>query len=118
MPALIVLGIGTAFYSNVEGWSSFDALYFSVITFTTVGYGDFSPHTVLGKAFTIIYIILGVGNLLGFIQTIASRSHEEPARFKLASPLAFARVQITGIGRARQQTQCRQARGRMTAPAS
>ena len=56
-----VLGIGTWFYARVEGWSILDSLYFSVITLTTVGYGDFSPKTTPGKIFTMIYILVGLG---------------------------------------------------------
>ena len=48
---LIVLTIltGTLFYHAVEGWRFLDALYFSVATLTTVGYGDFTPQTDAGK---------------------------------------------------------------------
>ncbi len=73
----IMLSAGSLFYWQVEGWSLFNSLYFSVITLTTVGYGDFSPHTVVGKVFTMVYIIVGIGILLGFIETVASRSREE-----------------------------------------
>ena len=36
-----------------------DALYMSIITITTVGYGDFSPHGTGMKVFTILYILVG-----------------------------------------------------------
>jgi voltage-gated potassium channel len=41
---LITLLAGTIFYSLVEGWSVVDALYFSVTTLTTVGFGDRVPY--------------------------------------------------------------------------
>lgn len=66
----IIIGLGTVFYHYVEGWSWIDAAYFSVITLTTIGYGDFSPVTDLGKLFTIGYIIVGVGVILGFINAV------------------------------------------------
>jgi len=46
-----VIVIGTVFYSRVEGWRPLDALYFTIITLTTVGYGDFAPKTDAGKIF-------------------------------------------------------------------
>ncbi len=62
---LTVLGVyiamGSVFYHVVEGWNWVDSLYFTVITLSTVGYGDFSPHTTAGKLFTIPFIFIGVG---------------------------------------------------------
>ena len=66
----LILIIGTLSYHYIEGWSWVDAAYFSVITLTTIGYGDFSPQTTFGKIFTIFYILIGVGVVLGFINTI------------------------------------------------
>ena len=70
--AVLILLAGTWFYHAVEGWSWLDSLYFSVITLTTVGYGDFSPQTAVGKIFTIIYIILGLGVLSSFLLLLAN----------------------------------------------
>ncbi len=64
------LAIGTVAYRFLEDWSWLDSLYFSVITLTTIGYGDFSPKTDLGKLFTMGYIIIGVSFILGFVNTL------------------------------------------------
>lgn len=66
----LTLAFGSTVYHYVEGWSWIDSLYFSIITLTTIGYGDFSPQTQAGKLFTIFYIVLGIGIILTFIDTI------------------------------------------------
>jgi voltage-gated potassium channel len=63
----ITLGIGTVVYHLVEHMSWLDAYYLSVVTLTTVGYGDFSPQTTFGKVFTTFYIFAGVGILTTYI---------------------------------------------------
>lgn len=67
LTSTIALLTGTIFYHYAEGLRWLDALYFSVITLTTVGYGDFSPQTDIGKVFTIIYILVGIGIIFSFI---------------------------------------------------
>lgn len=65
-----ILSIGTVAFHFLEEWSWVDALYFSVITLTTIGFGDFAPLTDAGKIFTIIYIFIGIGVILSFINTV------------------------------------------------
>ena len=72
LASLTALVVGTVGYHFIEGWSWLDSLYFSTITLTTIGYGDLSPVTDLGKVFTIVYIIIGVGLILSFVNTIYS----------------------------------------------
>jgi voltage-gated potassium channel len=77
----VLLFSGTMFYSNVEGWSLLDSLYFSVATLSTVGYGDFAPRTDFGKIFTIIYLLVGVGvfaALVGKLALSIGRRSEAP----------------------------------------
>jgi voltage-gated potassium channel len=66
----LILALGTVVYHILEGWTWVDALYFSVITLTTIGYGDFSPTTDGGKLFTIFYIFIGLGMILTFINAV------------------------------------------------
>lgn len=57
---LIVTG-GTVFFHFVEGWSWIDSYFFTVVTISTVGYGNLIPATVLGKIGTTVLIFLGIG---------------------------------------------------------
>ena len=72
---LLILLSGAQIYHRLEGWSYLDAFYFTVITLTTVGYGDFSPQTNLGKLFSVLYILLGLGVLGTLIALIGEKSH-------------------------------------------
>lgn len=67
---IIIIIVGTLMYHYLEGWSYVDSLYFSVVTLTTIGYGDFAPQTDAGKIFTVLYIIAGIGMILSFINTV------------------------------------------------
>ncbi len=69
-----VLLLGTVFYHNIEGWSVLDSLYFCVVTLATIGFGDLTPQTDLGKIFTIIFIFLGMGLLVGILNIVAKKS--------------------------------------------
>ena len=62
--------LGTVVYHYLEGWTWLDSFYFSFITLTTIGFGDFAPKTDAGKVFTLIYITIGVGIILAFINTL------------------------------------------------
>ncbi|MEX1296099.1 MAG: potassium channel family protein [Candidatus Limnocylindrales bacterium] len=67
-----LLLVATIFYTVVEGWSPLDSLYFAVIAAATVGFGDLAPTTDLGKAFTIVYVLIGVGLLVMLLSRIAA----------------------------------------------
>ena len=70
---LLLLLIGTSFYTLVEGWTVIDAFYFSVITLSTVGYGDLAPVTTVGKLFTSVYILVGISIIVVFANTLAKK---------------------------------------------
>jgi len=44
-----------------DKWSMTQSLYYCVVTISTVGYGDLTPTTALGKWFAIFYMLLGIG---------------------------------------------------------
>ncbi len=58
----IVLGlVGTVGYMLIEGWAFGDALYMTIITLATVGYGEVHQVSAGGRIFTIALIVSGVG---------------------------------------------------------
>lgn len=71
--------VGCRFMPSVVGkpeectaWTAIDALYFTVLTFTTIGYGDFTPKRSGTKVFTAIFALTGVvliGGALGIVAT-------------------------------------------------
>jgi len=71
---VLLLISGAYIYRRLEGWSYLDALYFTVITLTTVGYGDLTPKSELGKIFSMLYILLGLGVLGSMIALISEKS--------------------------------------------
>lgn len=68
---VITFTSGTVFYHQIEGLRLADAFYLSVMTLTTVGYGDITPQTDFGKIFTVLYTLVGIGIIVGFINKIA-----------------------------------------------
>lgn len=60
-----VLMVGTIGFMFAEQLSAIDAIYFTIVTIATVGYGDISPITSLGKALAVVLIVTGVGTFVG-----------------------------------------------------
>ena len=78
----IIWGSGTVFYHHIEGWSWIDSVYFCVVTAATVGYGDFTPQTTMGKLFTMVYILCSAGVFVSLVGTLGINL----VRFHLAAP--------------------------------
>jgi hypothetical protein len=78
-PLLLVVSlliVGTAFYTVVEGWGVIDAVYFSAMSLATVGYGDVVPVTAVGKLFTVVYVLAGIGILVSFFTALTGKTLE------------------------------------------
>jgi len=58
-----VICIGTLGFVLVEGWSVFDSFYMTLITLTTVGYGEVHPLSHDGRVFASFLMLIGVTTL-------------------------------------------------------
>lgn len=59
--SIAILIISAAMYSVSEHISYDQSLWWAIATATTIGYGDISPHTPLGKFAAILLMIIGIG---------------------------------------------------------
>ena len=64
---LIIPAIGTAGFMAIERLSFIDAFYFTIVTISTVGYGDIHPASTAGKLLCIVLIVIGIGTFLSII---------------------------------------------------
>lgn len=70
LSSVIFFVITTVFYSHRMSWTTTEAMYFSMVTMSTVGYGDFSPDdNFWNRLFTILTIFTGV---IAIFSSIAS----------------------------------------------
>lgn len=73
----LMICVGTLVYAFAEGWSFVDAAYFSVITLTTIGYGDMHPTMAFTKLFTMAYVLIGVGLVFYLFTSLAHHLFED-----------------------------------------
>ncbi len=66
---LIILPIGVVGYMLIEERTLFDAFYMTMITLTTIGYGDFVPTSFVGRVFTLLLVFAGLGALAFFLSS-------------------------------------------------
>ena len=75
--SVIIFGVAGSYIIGSEGGFSqkitnpFDALYFTVITLSTIGYANLYPVTPLAKAFVIVLIVVGLGTFASAITTFS-----------------------------------------------
>jgi voltage-gated potassium channel len=74
----VVIVVGVAGYMVIERWGFFDAFFMTIITISTVGYGEVHPLSTGGRIFTSFLIVFGVGTMLFgfgvFAETLAENS--------------------------------------------
>ena len=75
----VLLGV-SHIYCMVEGWNYLDSIYFTVVTLTTIGYGDIAPITNAGKILTIFASFFGIAMVFYMISVIGSYLFERKLR--------------------------------------
>ena len=68
---IVAVVIGTSGFVLFEGWPFDDALYMTVITLTTVGFREVRELDALGRVWTMIVAIAGVGIIFGSVGLVA-----------------------------------------------
>lgn len=63
--------LGALGYVAIEGWGFLDALFMSVTTLATVGYGVVHPLSDAGRIYTVVLIVVGVGVTIYLLTAIA-----------------------------------------------
>jgi voltage-gated potassium channel len=58
---VVLILIGRCGYMYIEGWTFDDAMYMTIITLATVGYGEVRQVSGAGRIFTVMLIVMGVG---------------------------------------------------------
>ncbi|WP_412989069.1 potassium channel family protein [Pediococcus siamensis] len=59
--SVVILVLSALLYSIVEKISLANALWWAITTATTVGYGDISPHSAIGKIIASVLMLGGIG---------------------------------------------------------
>ncbi len=68
---LIFIIAGSLGYVWIEGWDFFDSLWMTVITLTTVGYEEVRPLSPVGRAYSMVLMLSGIGVLFYIITGLA-----------------------------------------------
>ncbi len=68
--SLGVILVGTVGYHALEDYTWLESLYMTVITVTTVGFGEVRPLDDLGRIFTMILMLTGVGTIFYLLTTL------------------------------------------------
>jgi voltage-gated potassium channel len=90
-----IIAAGTIGYMLIEGWSPSDAIYMTMITISTVGYGEVHPLSEAGRIFTIFLIVGGVSGALFVFSAIVE--HALAGRFGVARRRRQMKAKIVNL---------------------
>jgi voltage-gated potassium channel len=92
LTAVSVIATGTVFYHYFMPLKWLDAVYFSVITITTVGYGDIHPTNDITKIFTIFYVLIGVGIIAASLNIIVRTAAQRRTKKQKKEIICFKQL--------------------------
>jgi len=67
---------GTVLFHHLERWDWVDSFYFTGMTLTTVGYGDFTPTSSIAKISAVFFALAGVGIVFYSMGVLAQKYFE------------------------------------------
>lgn len=76
------IGAGTCGFIVLEGYPFLDAVYMTVITISTVGFGEIHTLSEAGRVFTVFLILFGVGSLAFAAQAVTEMMLERASNPK------------------------------------
>jgi len=68
---LVVVLFGICGYTWIEGWDLLDSLYMTIITLSTVGYGEVREIGSGGRVFTVLLIVFGLFTITYIVGLVA-----------------------------------------------
>ena len=70
--AIVAIGSGGFYTIGGDEWSIIDSIYMTIITLSTVGFGEVYPLSDLGKLWTVIVIIFGVSGFAAILYELGA----------------------------------------------
>lgn len=70
---LVFWFVGATVFHFTEGWPFFDAIYFCFLCLLTIGYGDFSPTSPLGRVFFVSWAVSAVPLMTILISNVGDK---------------------------------------------
>ncbi len=78
---LIIITVGTSGYVIIEGWSPLESFYMTIITISTVGFGEIRQLSSQGRIFTVFLIFFGMGVIAYILKNSAQLMIEAQIKY-------------------------------------
>lgn len=97
---IIVALLGSGFMSLMEGWSFADSFYFSIVTMSTVGYGDMGPipeHRFAASIYILLSTAVFAFSVSSLLASFVSRAKRDSARDFMRGALTVQKLKVMDI---------------------